>query len=315
MVDVDKILDNIESGEITVEDIVAKLKKGELNNISLGEMREIISEINQQIKNDGERIVLIEALKDFYYISPITIIKGLENEDNIIKYLDLLTGKQKVDIAINNLKEDSKKIKLLEQLEGTEIGKSKGVLIKASLSREGYKKYFLPEDENRSTEIGIDPNITYGIEIESIGRASMDLLDVGDSNGIVVDDKDQQRGIILRHMGEKDKRFWTTVGDASLTSGSGIEVVSPILKDEPEDIEDIYMACNMLQEANQEIGNCCGGHVHIGSDYLTTKESYANLYEIFGNSERILYIISNEEGDAPRYGIRKTCRTNITSNN
>ena len=76
--------------------------------------------------------------------------------------------------------------------------------------------------------------------------------------------------------------------DGSLTMGSGLEVVSPILRDNNEDIEDIYMVCNMLQEAEQEIGNCCGGHVHIGSDYLTSKESYANLFEIWGNAERIM---------------------------
>lgn len=72
------------------------------------------------------------------------------------------------------------------------------------------------------------------------------------------------------------------------------------------------MACNMLQAYEQEIGSCCGGHVHISSDYLTSKEAYANLFEIFGNAERILYIISNEKGDIPRYGIRKTRRTNIS---
>lgn len=66
------------------------------------------------------------------------------------------------------------------------------------------------------------------------------------------------------------------------------------------------MVCNMLQEADQEIGTCCGGHVHIGSDVLTSKEAYANLYEIFGNTEKILYIISNENGDMPRYNIGKS---------
>lgn len=88
--------------------------------------------------------------------------------------------------------------------------------------------------------------------------------------------------------------------DGSLTMGAGLEVVSPILRDNNEDIEDIYMVCNMLQEAEQEIGSCCGGHVHIGSDYLTSKESYANLFEIWGNTERIMYIISNEKGKIPR---------------
>ena len=94
------------------------------------------------------------------------------------------------------------------------------------------------------------------------------------------------------------------MGDGSLVIGAGVEVVSPVLKDNNEDIEDIYMACNMLQEASQEIGNCCGGHVHIGSDYLTSKEAYANLYEIWGNTERIMYIISNEKGEIPRRKVR-----------
>ena len=47
---------------------------------------------------------------------------------------------------------------------------------------------------------------------------------------------------------------WITMRDGSLTMGSGLEVVSPILRDNNEDIEDIYMVCNMLQEAEQEIG-------------------------------------------------------------
>ena len=99
--------------------------------------------------------------------------------------------------------------------------------------------------------------------------------------------------------------------DGSLTMGAGLEVVSPILKDNDEDIEEIYMVCNMLQEAKQEIGDCCGGHIHIGSDYLTSKEAYANLYEIWGNTERIMYIISNEKGTIPRYKVRNKCSTNF----
>ena len=99
------------------------------------------------------------------------------------------------------------------------------------------------------------------------------------------------------------------MADASLVIGAGIEVVSPILKDNNEDIEDIYMVCNMLQEASQEIGSCCGGHVHIGSDYLTSTEAYINLYEIWGNTERIMYIISNEKGEIPRRKVRYYCST------
>jgi len=102
--------------------------------------------------------------------------------------------------------------------------------------------------------------------------------------------------------------------DGSLTIGEGVEVVSPILRDDNEDIEDIYMVCNMLDEAGQEIGNCCGGHVHIGSNYLTSKESYANLLEIWGNAERIIYIISNQKEKIPRYKVRYKCSSNFKKN-
>lgn len=102
--------------------------------------------------------------------------------------------------------------------------------------------------------------------------------------------------------------------DGSLSIGEGLEVVSPILKDNNEDIEEIYMVCSMLKEANQEIGDCCGGHVHIGAKYLTSKESYANLYEIWGNTERIMYIITNEKGDIPRYKVRNKCIASFRRN-
>lgn len=88
--------------------------------------------------------------------------------------------------------------------------------------------------------------------------------------------------------------------------GEGLEAVSPILHDNPEDVKDVYVICKML-EGKQSISDRCGGHIHIGSDYLTSKESYANLFEIVGNAEKILYIISNEEGVIPRRDIRQTC--------
>ena len=47
----------------------------------------------------------------------------------------------------------------------------------------------------------------------------------------------------------------------------------------------------------------CGGHVHIGSDYLTSEKSWENLLELLANSEKILYIISNKQGSIPRKGI------------
>ena len=47
----------------------------------------------------------------------------------------------------------------------------------------------------------------------------------------------------------------------------------------------------------------CGGHIHIGADYLTMEESWRNLTEIWGNLEEILYTISNKAGEIPRSGV------------
>ena len=53
----------------------------------------------------------------------------------------------------------------------------------------------------------------------------------------------------------------------------------------------------------QNVSDRCGGHIHIGADYLTMEESWKNLTEIWGNTEQILYTISNKAGEIPRVGV------------
>lgn len=52
----------------------------------------------------------------------------------------------------------------------------------------------------------------------------------------------------------------------------------------------------------------CGGHIHIGANYLTMEESWNNLGDIWGNAEKILYIISNKSGEIPRYKVNQTAK-------
>lgn len=54
------------------------------------------------------------------------------------------------------------------------------------------------------------------------------------------------------------------------------------------------------KDCGQEVSGRCGGHVHIGANHLTTVESWESLIEIWGNTEEILYIIGNKEGEVPR---------------
>lgn len=56
------------------------------------------------------------------------------------------------------------------------------------------------------------------------------------------------------------------------------------------------------------MSNNCGGHIHIGANYLTMEESWNNLGDIWGNAEKIFYIISNEAGELPRHKVNQTAK-------
>ena len=287
-------MDNLR--DLKPKDILMKLESGELYLSD----REI-QDVALTFENDEDKIAILK-----YTVTPIKIIRSLKSEESILKALEGLSDEEKARVAARFIKEESNKIKAIEAFKD----KDKAFPIKISLSREGFRKYFLREEEIQYQEIGLDKNITFGLEIESLGKESEKILETAKANETIMDQtKEVECGKLLIRENQDSQVSWIAMLDGSLVVGAGLEMVSPILTDNIEDVEDVYMVCNMLEECGQEIGNCCGGHVHIGSDYLTSKESYANLFEIFGNTEKILYIMSNEKGMIPREGIRKTCIT------
>lgn len=68
-------------------------------------------------------------------------------------------------------------------------------------------------------------------------------------------------------------------------------------------IQQIWTICTILQQLGQYTNITCGGHIHIGANYLTNLQAWKNLLELWTNTEYILYIISNKEGEPPRPGI------------
>lgn len=126
--------------------------------------------------------------------------------------------------------------------------------------------------QNNDFTIGIDPNITIGIEIESEGFMSEWFKKLKWFNG------------------------WQFVDDSSLMEDNDLEAKSPIIKDEPEDVKIIYGMCALLKKLGQKTSQRCGGHIHIGANYLKSIDAYKNLIEIWGNAEEIIFKICNEEG-------------------
>lgn len=274
------------------------------------------------LSDTESKIEQLELLSDEFYKADIISLLYVTEEVKI-EQLEKLNNECAKAIVIGSFYDESKKIEQLERLsddtaktmvictlqyssnmiEQAEklnndylkviirgVAQSNGFYSptdKLVMSRDNLREHFL--NENRTyTQIGLDKRITIGMEIESEGFLSKII---GDLHKIAT----TQKGLEIREWDAKD--------DGSLDNG--IEVVSPILTDNKEDVEDIYTICSMMQKLGQQTSQRCGGHVHIGADYLTSKEAYVNLFEIWGNAEKIIYKMSNEKGTIPRMGMQK----------
>lgn len=137
-----------------------------------------------------------------------------------------------------------------------------------------------------NTKISLPKEMTIGIEIETEGSL------------------DNSRKKVEKFLGKTE---WKATGDATLKDGT--EVVSPILTGGSEKASnDIKQVCALLTGVSQVISRRCGGHIHIGADFLTTKQDWVNLIQIWSNTEKILYIISNEKGSIPRNGVTENAQ-------
>ncbi|MBO5348853.1 MAG: amidoligase family protein [Clostridia bacterium] len=147
------------------------------------------------------------------------------------------------------------------------------------------KKYM---KHSKNNQINLPEGMTIGVEIESVGRNSRAIL---------------REPWIFGWSCRPD----TTVFEKNpnnIFPEDGVEVVSPILREKnKQSSNQIAFMTAFLKSSGQYINKTCGGHVHIGADYLTSVESYQNLIEIWANTEKILYIISNKEGELPRPNI------------
>ena len=129
--------------------------------------------------------------------------------------------------------------------------------------------------------IKLPPNMTIGIEIETEGGLQ--------------DNSDKIEAFLTA-------KEWKVKEDTSLTRGT--EVVSPkFTEDTKEASNEIKGVCALLDGVGQKASVRCGGHVHIGADYLDSKQDWVNLIEIWSNAEKVLYAMCNEEGNIPREGV------------
>ena len=262
--------------------------------------------------NNYSIIKLIKNIRDTNYVK----VKILENEKKRNR-LDLTREDVLRIIA------DMKDIAYIKSIiENTELLKKLGLessdvlILMEFLEEPDYNKKIL-ENKEQTRRIGLDQNVLRVIEDCYINNEISRYTEIKKSieikdriklppnmkKGIEIESEGQHSSLIRIKMNSIHTRCIATKDD---TLKQGIEIKSPTPKmsgNNNKDEYEIKLICGLLKELGQTTSFRCGAHVHIGADYLTTMESWINLLEIWGNTEKIMYLISNKEGELPRLGV------------
>ena len=126
----------------------------------------------------------------------------------------------------------------------------------------------------------INPNITIGVELESCNE---NIKNFNKTKTVFNDFNIKQ----------------------DLSVKSGFEIVSPILHYNLTDMNKLYQVCELLKRCNFYTDQSCGGHIHIGASYFTSKEDYYMLLYLYSNVENILYYITDKEGTIKRSSVER----------
>lgn len=138
----------------------------------------------------------------------------------------------------------------------------------------------------------IDENITIGIELEFVSYYINEL----------------------EHLKENiPVKRWKVSDDASVKIpgvSNGKEIQSPILRYTEKDIIEIKKICDFLESKKFFTNSTCGGHIHLGSDYIETIDEYLTLVTLYNKVERIMYLITNKKDTIIRHGVTKYAKSN-----
>ena len=282
------------------------------NPITLSEKEKELLKV--RIEQQDDLIQLFDIIK---YIKIDKIIKLVPNvEEFLFKCLinDKLPFKDEDIIRIlkdNHLSEDFK-FKCLKEpkIRLKKINRILYILL-LSPSDHFFKKCI--EDENIQLNKEDKEFILFSKELEYNLKNDFDknILD-----SIITLPSDMTKGIEIECEGVNSylilqtikylKTGWIAKHDATLKDGVELNSPNPTsdntITDNIRNSYEIKEMCSYLKKLGQTVSGRCGGHIHIGADYLTTKESWKNLLELWANNEEIIYTIANAKGEMPRIG-------------
>ena len=254
--------------------ILMHLKSDELK---LENMNEIDIAVVQTIKSDDIKIKwLLDNREKLSEEEVFRILFSLKNDNIKLQNIDLLEDRNSKIELLNRAKRPD--LKLLMH-----TCNKLGINIFDELINSNNGIY--PENYNRKWQkIGIPQDMSFGIEIEAASEYAFLYTQFPH----ICKRWDMTNERVNRKYLEEENIYI-------------IEASSPILSDCNEDIQDIYRVCTLLKSGGLEVEDNCGGHVHIGANYLTTKESYQRLIELWCNCEKIIFEICDEPYSVKRF--------------
>lgn len=241
------------------------LKESFIDNFDIPEQVNLIKSIkSDKIK---EKYILLEKYVE-YRADLIMSISDVE----IIKRLFLI---QKNNIRISIINKTKNEVLKKELVLMLEDKLSKEILITNIKEK---KEEIVNNIKLYNIDFDVDPNITIGVELEAIGFFIEKIL----ATSNILDD-------------------WVIKKDGSIIDG--LEIASPVLHFDENSLKQLYFICNFMNKKKFYTNYKCGGHIHIGFEYIEKIKELKTLLNIYGNVENILYIISNKVGTK--------CRTEI----
>lgn len=137
-------------------------------------------------------------------------------------------------------------------------------------------------------KLGLPKDFKFGIELEAYN------VKINGKNGMYTGKSAEFINNSGWHMATK--------AEESLVGNGGAELVSPILKDTPEDWKSISKICEHMKKFPDNKGDSvvaddkCGLHIHFDSNCLTQNPArFKNFLRLYAESEELLYKMCNEK--------------------
>lgn len=219
-----------------------------------------------------------KKIEEYAYLSKYSdyrsdLVAGTGNREFIIE-------------AFNKIKVNKFRVNLINKVENEEL---KLELI--NLLDENIKKWFfsntmeMPKILKGLNGTELDSEITFGVELECSNKQIENYKNV--------------RNIFNDYKVTKDSSV-----------NIGLEVVSPILKYNIEDLNKLKNVCDLLENSGFYTDESAGGHIHIGASYFDKKEDFYMLLYLYINTEDILYFISDRKNSIKRRSIDRYASKN-----